>query len=283
MRIPGVRVPQDNRLVVPVFEFEQDGAIRPNPLFHRSWDKLHSRCIEYPFAASRIGNAKEILDVGTAQADANWIAWLESLPVEVYATDFDAMKEPLDHIVFHKADVRNLPFQDSTFDKVLAVSVVEHIGLVQCQARSLEVPRASDEGDLEATRELARVLKPGGQLIMTLPFGVVDGLILGGSARGYTSETITKFQTVFRPLVLDYYEYQYANVVKHFREPAKCRNASREERMFKTSGGVKHVSRTSRPPRCSGLVTWRRIPACDARAEHHEHTDGVICGVWRNE
>ena len=67
-------------VVVPIFELDKSGAVIPNTLFHRTWDHLHSRCIEYPFAASQVGDAKYLLDVGTTKSDSVWISWLESLP-----------------------------------------------------------------------------------------------------------------------------------------------------------------------------------------------------------
>ena len=43
-----------NQMTVPLYEMDDDGSIKPNLLFHRAWDKLHSRCIEYPFAAAQL-------------------------------------------------------------------------------------------------------------------------------------------------------------------------------------------------------------------------------------
>lgn len=52
------------------------------------------------------------------------------------------------------ADALRLPFEDGTFDAVVCVSVIEHI---------------PDPGDRDAAREMWRVLKPGGRLILTTP------------------------------------------------------------------------------------------------------------------
>jgi ubiquinone/menaquinone biosynthesis C-methylase UbiE len=54
-------------------------------------------------------------------------------------------------------DVRKLPFDDQTFDKVFSISVLEHI-----------FPEYG--GDAIALKEIARVLKPSGVVIVTLPF-----------------------------------------------------------------------------------------------------------------
>ena len=208
----------NNLLSVPMYEKDQNGHIVPNLLFHRTYDRIHSRCIEYPFAASNIGDAKIILDVGSAKANKLWITWLDSLNIDVYATDYDEFIYPVNNIKFYKSDIRRLVFQDNTFDKIIAVSVLEHIGLDSPQVLNKIKPETKDDGDFQAFKELLRVLKRGGEIIMTLPFGISDGLILGNEARNYTENSIKKFSSVAEPILLEYYEYQHSNCEKLFRE-----------------------------------------------------------------
>ena len=55
---------------------------------------------------------------------------------------------------FEVADGRALPYEDASFDHAYSISVLEHI------------PAPGDE---EALNELARVVKPGGRVVITLP------------------------------------------------------------------------------------------------------------------
>jgi ubiquinone/menaquinone biosynthesis C-methylase UbiE len=55
---------------------------------------------------------------------------------------------------FEVADGRALPYEDAGFDHAYSVSVLEHI---------------PERGDEAALKELARVVKPGGRIVLTLP------------------------------------------------------------------------------------------------------------------
>ena len=113
----------------------------------------------------------KILDVGTVKSDKAWIAWLKSLQIEVYVVDYDTPDSAYQNIHFYRAYVRKLPIPYSYFNKVLAVSVIERIGLEKPQIKMNNLPTFRTNVDIEAISELARVLKPGGELIMTFPFG----------------------------------------------------------------------------------------------------------------
>lgn len=267
-----------NRLLLPVYEFDEVGAIKPNLIFHRTFDKLHSRCIEYPFAASRLSPAQVILDVGSAKADPEWIRWLESLPLEVHATDYDLPLVPYTAVRFERADIRRLPYPEGMFDVVLAVSVIEHVGLENPQVNSTERPACSKDGDLHAFQELVRVLKPNGRLVMTVPFGISDGLVLGDQARCYTLSSIKRFEAFAQLVTMEYYEYQ-------FRE-YPCLYAEHEGASQREAGACRPSSELPRlQDHCGrpGLVTWRRIDPIRTAARHIYHCDGVVCGVWEKQ
>jgi ubiquinone/menaquinone biosynthesis C-methylase UbiE len=281
---------QYNKVSVPIFEFNPDGSIKPNPLFHRSWDKLHSRCIEYPYAASKLTDEKRILDVGTAKADKAWIDWLEALPIEVHGTDYDEMNVPLKRMKFTQGDVRKLPYKDNYFDAIMAVSVIEHIGLDDAQVNAVNQPEKSDSGDVEAVKELKRILKPGGKLIMTFPYSEKN-FIFSGSARVYDLDRISKFNQLFDEIQYEYYEYQYRNEVKHNEEYqnmiAETKEVSLSRRIInrlkrkkvKDQARLRQIATTDHI--MPGVVTWRKIDIENCSSTQQRHIDGVYCGVWK--
>ncbi len=109
---------------------------------------------------------EQILDVGSPKLISMYIA--SHAGAHVHAMDIYDDGGLSDSTVFKNAagtdtlhvmigDVRQLAFQDNSLDKVFSVSVLEHV-----------FPPAG--GDTAALREIARVLRPGGRLVFTVPF-----------------------------------------------------------------------------------------------------------------
>ena len=72
---------------------------------------------------------------------------------DYYATEYDPAKIAEGKKPREFADFQNLHFEDSKFDLVIASDVFEHI-----------------RDDMKGYREIHRVLKPGGSLLLTVPY-----------------------------------------------------------------------------------------------------------------
>jgi ubiquinone/menaquinone biosynthesis C-methylase UbiE len=72
-----------------------------------------------------------------------------------------------------RADVRQMPYPDDDFDIVTCVSTLEHIGRDNAHY-CVAAPPDTVDGDLAALREMRRVLKPTGRILITVPFGRLD-------------------------------------------------------------------------------------------------------------
>jgi len=120
-----------------------------------------SRYLELPAAAEALGArpGQRVLDLASPKLLAVHLArgGLDVVSVDLLREEVERWRaltvaEP--RVRFAVADGRALPFADQSFDHAYSVSVLEHI----------------PEGGEQALRELARVVRGGGRVFVTLPF-----------------------------------------------------------------------------------------------------------------
>ena len=128
----------------------------------------HPRNIEYPLVINRLNARKDtiVLDIGSGRSLPPF--YLVKEGAKVCCLDLDenfmvlkdyAYKHGFKNYVENKrlnieiGDARNLPFPDNYFDRVYAISTIEHI---------------PNDGDISAVKEIARVLKPEGIAVLTV-------------------------------------------------------------------------------------------------------------------
>ncbi len=148
------------------------------PLPERYGIGFDERVVEFPWLATRELSGR-VLDAGSTLNHAHVLARLrprvESLDI-VTLTPEDQAFPQLD-ISYQYADLRDLPFRDAIYDTVVCVSTLEHVGMDNAQYGDA-APRSEDGPDAlrRAVQELRRVLRPGGRMLVTVPFGVAADL-----------------------------------------------------------------------------------------------------------
>ena len=125
------------------------------------------RVVEIPWVLSRLRSSGRVLEVGYAFAETAYVGGLLRAGVELVGADLATRDVAGMETV--EADVRTLPFPERSFDQVLLVSTLEHIG---ADNTVYGLDAESDGGArLEALRELNRVLRHNGSLLVTVPLG----------------------------------------------------------------------------------------------------------------
>lgn len=121
---------------------------------------LHpSKLWEYPWAIinSGVKTKMKVLDAGCG--DSIFPVYLAKHECQVYAADKKVNKEIARihkvKIDYHEGEIYNLPYQENFFDHIFCLSVLEHL-------EPIEVVRT--------IKELPRLLKPGGLLVITVDF-----------------------------------------------------------------------------------------------------------------
>ena len=136
---------------------------------------IDERCIEYPWLMAHLNNGSgRLLDAGsTLNHD--------------FILDHALIRQKFIHILtlapegncfWHKGisylfgDLRDIPIRDGYYDAIACISALEHVGFDNTYFSERQVHLEHRTGDfLLAMRELGRVLKSGGSLLLTVPFG----------------------------------------------------------------------------------------------------------------
>lgn len=139
------------------------------------------RFIEIPWCLIRRRTANTVLDVGYVNADMNYLQGLAAQQIpDLYGLDIatpvnhsctlpDGTVKPLLKPV--QSDIRNTPFADDFFDLIFLISTIEHVGMDNSVYKPGMEDRPATCGDFDAIAEMCRITKPGGRLLVTVPFG----------------------------------------------------------------------------------------------------------------
>jgi SAM-dependent methyltransferase len=123
------------------------------------------RYFEFDFAFSNLNltNSSKILDVSSPYLFGFFISDKHECTYRYINPDKEDIKNVAsltNNFKFNgeystdSLDATKLPFSANSFDYIISISVIEHI---------------ADDGDSKAIQEMWRLLKPGGELVLTLP------------------------------------------------------------------------------------------------------------------
>lgn len=139
-----------------------------------------------------------VLEIGCAEAD--WVSEMKRLRSDLHITAIDARKVDRPADVLIHGDVLTQTFPPASFDAIVAVSTIEHIGL-----GSYGDPIQST-GDTDTMRRCREWLTPDGWMYLDVPYrphGDPRGYHVTRNYRGYDeahlqSRLLTGWQETFR-------------------------------------------------------------------------------------
>jgi SAM-dependent methyltransferase len=131
------------------------------------------RAVEYPWLFSRRLSGR-VLDAGSVlnhrHVLESLLPTIDDLTIATLAPEPAAFTEL--GVSYLYADLRALPLRDDWFDEVVSLSTLEHVGMDN-SVYGASGARAADARTeaAQALRELLRVVRPGGRIHLSLPFG----------------------------------------------------------------------------------------------------------------
>jgi ubiquinone/menaquinone biosynthesis C-methylase UbiE len=106
-----------------------------------------------------------VLDVGCS--DSDFPLSLAAHNFKVYGLDIREYHIKNPSFLFIQGSILNTSFPDQYFDVLTAISSVEHLGLSGRYSVEEDIPSA----EKKAMKEMRRILKDNGRIVLTVPYG----------------------------------------------------------------------------------------------------------------
>lgn len=156
------------------------------------------RVVEYPWLYAQRPEGR-VLDAGSVLNHRNILKSIYPLVDELHIVTL--APEPVAYtnmsINYVYSDLRDLPFRDNYFDSIVSISTLEHVGMDNTiYGDTSKIADDVSQALSDAAAELKRVIKPGGQLFITVPYGLREN---HSWLRQFDSADINELVNAFSP------------------------------------------------------------------------------------
>lgn len=142
--------------------------------------RIDERVIEYPWVISRLGAAKSTL------LDAGFVLNFEFIldnpifrgrNIVIYNLSPENVVRQT-NVSYIYGDLGNTTLKDECFDEIVCISTLEHVGMdnTLLYSKDSRFKECRTDDYQKVIREFKRLLKPGGRLFITVPYGRYQNL-----------------------------------------------------------------------------------------------------------
>jgi len=174
---------------------------KDSPLPNRYGFRLDARIVEIPWVLSRLAQRTgSLLDAGSS-LNREFVLKAPALAnkkITIVTLAPEAQCHWQLGVSYMFGDLRDLEFRDGSFNTVACISTIEHVGMDNFMyTRNVDLAQHGGPKEfLLATKELKRVLKPGGVLYVTFPFGQYEN---HGWFQQFDSQLVDELVEEFNP------------------------------------------------------------------------------------
>lgn len=173
---------------------------------------LDERSIEYPWALSRISQEPggNLLDAGSTFNYKQIIEFpgLKNKRITIINLNPESDCFWQKEVSYVFGDIREMPFREDYFDCINCISTLEHVGMDNTIHTKKQKDKEENVFDFEkAVLELKRVLKKGGKIFITVPFGRYQNF---NHFQQFDQARVKRILEAFKPQSqrIDYYKYE---------------------------------------------------------------------------
>jgi hypothetical protein len=158
---------------------------------------IDERVVEYPWVLKSLAGGQLLLDVGCVLNYDFCVNILRAKYKQVYFQNLVPQSLANEEFFFQIVqDIRVPMWCTGTFDTITCISTLEHVGMDNMIYTKIHEKNTRPKDYIRAVEELIRIVKPGGQILITVPFGRPDNL---GWIQVFGSEQVYRLLDVIRP------------------------------------------------------------------------------------
>lgn len=188
--------------------------------------RLDERAVEYPWFFARLKETERmILDAGSVLNHRQILSAekLQGRNLYISTLFYEARPEISPSPSYIYEDLRDMCFRDDFLDAICCLSTLEHVGMDNTKLYTPDTSKNENNHDsyLKVISEFKRVLKPGGTLYLSIPFGVNKN---HGWLQVFDSAMLNSIIETFGPQSFSKTFFRYENDQWNFSTEDKCQD-----------------------------------------------------------